>query len=168
MRIEHKYDDIIKLEHHVSKIHPRMSLEARSAQFAPFSAVTGYEDEVSEVARVTENQIEVTDEILNDINKKLSYIKQNPSQQVSITFFVKDTKKQGGKYETTTGLVKKIDDIKNIIILNDGKVIRMEDIIEIIEQKEFYTLNNSKYLLIEFPPIRFPKNIVDIIYEIKI
>ena len=75
---------------------------------------------------------EVTDEILNDINKKLRYIKQNPSQQVSITFFVKDVKKQGGKYETTTGLVKKIDDIKNIIILNDGKVIRMEDIIEII------------------------------------
>ena len=115
MRIEHKYDDIIKLEHHVSKIHPRMSLEARSAQFAPFSAVTGYEDEVSEVARVTENQIEVTDEIRNDINKKLRYIKHNPSQQVSITFFVKDTKKQGGKYETTTGLVKKIDDIKNRI-----------------------------------------------------
>ena len=56
MRIEHKYDDIIKLEHHVSKIHPRMSIEARSAQFAPFSAVTGYEDEVSEVARVTENR----------------------------------------------------------------------------------------------------------------
>ena len=130
MRIEHKYDDIIKLEHHVSKIHPRMSLEARSAQFAPFSAVTGYEDEVSEVARVTENQIEVTDEIRNDI--KLSYIKQNPRQQVSITFFVKDTKKQGGKYETITGLVKKIDDIKNIIILNDSKVIRMEDITEII------------------------------------
>ena len=45
---------------------------------------------------------------------------------------MKDVKKQGGKYETTTELVKKIDDIKNIIILNDGKVIRMEDIIEII------------------------------------
>ena len=43
-----------------------------------------------------------------------------------------------------------------------------EDIIEIIEQKEFYTLNNSKYLLIEFQTIRFPKNLVDIIYEIKI
>ena len=77
-------------------------------------------------------EIQLEDEIRNDINKKLSYIKHNPRQQVSITFFVKDTKKQGGKYETITGLVKKIDDIKNIITLNDGKVIRMEDIIEII------------------------------------
>mgnify|MGYP000513602100 CR=1 FL=1 len=93
MNNEHKYDDIIKLEHHVSKIHPRMSLEARSAQFAPFSAVTGYEDEVSEVARVTENQIEVTDEIRNDINKKL------------ITIKVKDK-----KYEIKVcEIIKKID-----------------------------------------------------------
>ena len=64
MRIEHKYDDIIKLEHHVSKIHPRMSIEARSAQFAPFSAVTGYEDEVSEVVilKVEDNDDEDSDE----------------------------------------------------------------------------------------------------------
>mgnify|MGYP002516329733 FL=1 len=129
---KNKYDDIINLEHHVSKTHPRMSLEARSAQFAPFSAVTGYEDEVSEVTRITENQIEGTDEIRNDINKKLSYIKQNPSQQVSITFFVKDIKKQGGKYETVIGLVKKIDEVRNTITLNDGRIIRMEDIIEIM------------------------------------
>lgn len=107
MRIEHKYDDIIKLEHHVSKIHPRMSIEARSAQFAPFSAVTGYEDEVSEVARVTENQIEVTDEIRNDINKKLRYIKQNPSQQVSITFFCERHKKARWKIRNNNRISKK-------------------------------------------------------------
>ena len=43
-----------------------------------------------------------------------------------------------------------------------------EDIIQIIEEREFYTLNNSRYLLIEFPPMNFPKNILDILYEIKI
>ena len=37
-----KYSDIIDLPHHTSKKHPRMSMEARAAQFAPFAALTGY------------------------------------------------------------------------------------------------------------------------------
>ena len=36
-----KYDDIIDLPHHVSKVHPQMSIWDRSAQFAPFAALTG-------------------------------------------------------------------------------------------------------------------------------
>ena len=48
MRDEHKHDDIINLEHHVSKKHKQMSLESRSAQFAPFSALTGYGDAVED------------------------------------------------------------------------------------------------------------------------
>ena len=56
----------------------------------------------------------------------------------------------------------------DIEVLLGNELYYSEDIIDIIEQKEFYTLNNSKYLLIEFPPIRFPKNLLDIIYEIKI
>lgn len=39
------YEDIINMEHHISKKHKQMSLENRSVQFAPFSALTGYEDE---------------------------------------------------------------------------------------------------------------------------
>lgn len=108
-----------------------MSLEERSAQFAPFSAVTGYEDEVSEAARITENQIEITDEIRKDINEKLNFIKQTPMQNVAITFFVKDLKKQGGKYETVAGRIKRIDDVDNIAVMEDGTEINMTDIIEI-------------------------------------
>ena len=40
------YDDIINLPHHQSKNHPRMSLYDRAAQFAPFAALTGYDDAV--------------------------------------------------------------------------------------------------------------------------
>ena len=46
-----KYDDIINLPHHVSKKHPQMSLHDRAAQFAPFAALTGYDEEVKEVSQ---------------------------------------------------------------------------------------------------------------------
>ena len=35
------YEDIINLPHHVSRIHPHMTLEERAAQFSPFAALTG-------------------------------------------------------------------------------------------------------------------------------
>ncbi len=37
------YSDIINLPHHISKIHPQMSMLNRAAQFSPFAALTGYE-----------------------------------------------------------------------------------------------------------------------------
>ena len=49
------YKDIINLPHHVSKKHARMSLEERSAQFAPFSALTGYDEVIKETARKINN-----------------------------------------------------------------------------------------------------------------
>jgi len=51
MKYNHCYDDIINHSHHVSKRHPQMSLYIRSAQFAPFAALTGYEDTVNETAK---------------------------------------------------------------------------------------------------------------------
>lgn len=45
------YKDIINLPHHVSDRHPQMSMEARAAQFAPFSALTGFEDAIDETGR---------------------------------------------------------------------------------------------------------------------
>ena len=51
MSEEHKYDDIINMKHHVSKVHKQMSLEERSAQFAPYAALEGYEDEIKEATK---------------------------------------------------------------------------------------------------------------------
>lgn len=52
-----KYDDIINLPHPISKKHLQMKLEIRAAQFAPFSALTGYNEQVKEAAK-TINEIE--------------------------------------------------------------------------------------------------------------
>ena len=38
---KNKYADIINLPHHVSAKHPRLSMEQRAAQFAPFAPLHG-------------------------------------------------------------------------------------------------------------------------------
>lgn len=106
-----KYENIINKPHHVSKVHPQISLYARSAQFAPFAALTGYEDAVKETARETQEELEIDDELKSILDAKLQMLieikESNP--EISITYFVKDEKKSGGKYVTITGIIKKID-----------------------------------------------------------
>lgn len=47
----HEYDDIINLPHHVSPFHRPMSMESRAAQFAPFAALSGHEEAISQAAK---------------------------------------------------------------------------------------------------------------------
>lgn len=56
--MSNKYDDIINLPHHISSKHPQMSIEARAAQFAPFAALTGYEDEIAKAEKLVNEKIE--------------------------------------------------------------------------------------------------------------
>ena len=51
------YDDIINLPHHVSDRHPQMPISDRAAQFSPFAALSGYEGQVKEAARLTDAKI---------------------------------------------------------------------------------------------------------------
>lgn len=53
MNFTNKYDDIINLPHYVSKRHPQMSIEERSAQFASFAALKGYSDVIKETEKMT-------------------------------------------------------------------------------------------------------------------
>lgn len=128
-----KYDDIINLPHYESKTRKRMSLEARSAQFAPFAALTGYDDKVKETARRTDKRIELSDEEYNIINTKLQIIKEHIKEQPEINFviFVKDKLKDGGKYEEVNGKVRVIDEVNEEIILVDKRKILLKDIYDI-------------------------------------
>ena len=133
MKYDRQYDDIINLPHHISKKHPQMSLYARSAQFAPFAALTGYEEAVKETARETNERIDIEDELKSILDGKLQIIleqiKNHP--EISITYFIADSKKNGGEYVTVTGLVKKVDLYNQYIYLIDNTAIPINEIIDI-------------------------------------
>ena len=127
------YDDIINLPNHISLKHPRMSIEARSAQFAPFAALTGYDDAVKETERLTDKRIEIDDNLKQILNNKLNYILENINKKTinTITYFIPDNKKDGGKYIEKTGIIKKVDIINQYIYLYDKTKIPIKEIINI-------------------------------------
>lgn len=127
------YDDIINLPHHVSNKRPRMSIEQRSAQFAPFAALTGYDEAVKETARRTDKKIELDDGQKEILNNKLLYILENINikPEITFTYFVPDNKKSGGKYIEKTGIIRKIDMVEQYVQFLDKSKININDIIEI-------------------------------------
>ena len=90
-----KYDDIINMEHHVSKKHKQMTLHDRSAQFAPFAALEGYGDMVEETARIVDKKIEISEEKQKELDEKLRKLKKdiNLGQIATFIYFVPDSKK---------------------------------------------------------------------------
>ena len=131
--MDKNYDDIINLPHYVSKKHPQMSIEARSAQFAPFSALTGYDEAIKETARLTDKRIEIDDGLKIILNNKLQYILENlkAKPEIIFTYFVYDDKKTGGKYVEKIGIVKKIDMVEQYVMLIDKTKIPILEIINI-------------------------------------
>ena len=128
------YDDIINMPHYVSKIRKPMSLQNRSAQFAPFSALTGYDEKIREVARETSKKIELDDGIKLMLNEKLCLIKNDIKlrPKVTITYFVRDNRKENrGRYKTITLNAKVIDEVYKRIILIDNTIISFDNIIDI-------------------------------------
>ena len=124
------YDDIINLPRHITK-RKRMSIYNRSAQFAPFDALEGYSDEIKESERRVVQKIIISDEIKEKINRKLVYINSNKDKKVSITYFVPDKYKVGGRYKNVTSFIKKIDLNNRYLVLNDNSKILLSEIVDV-------------------------------------
>lgn len=126
------YDDIINLHRPISK-HPQMSLYQRSAQFAPFAALTGYEGQVKETARLTDRRIELDEEMKLILDMKIQIINEMlPNKpEIEVTYFIPDGRKDGGRYETIINNVKKVDNYNEQIIMKNGLRIDIKEIIEI-------------------------------------
>ena len=128
-----RYEDIIHLPHHVSKVHAPMPLSKRAAQFLPFAALTGYEDLIDEENRLTDEEADLSDEMIGHINRRLAILASARKQRpvVTITYFVPDLKKDGGACHVTTGVVKKVDHYARTVHMEDGTSIPVWHIMEI-------------------------------------
>ena len=135
------YEDIINLPHHVSPTRPRMSRADRAAQFSPFAALSGYGDAVQETARLTNRRIELDESAKAALDEKLRLLAEviEDRPEAAITYFLPDRKKAGGEDVTATGQVKKVDAVAQELVMANGRIIPIADIIE-VDSRLFQTL----------------------------
>lgn len=115
------YGDIIDHPHWVSPKHPQMSLYKRAAQFAPFAALSGYEEMIDESTRVTDHRIELSESEKDLLNMKLNRLMEATDEgnrpEADITYFVPDLTKAGGRYDKITARIKRVDAVHRRIML---------------------------------------------------
>ena len=127
-----KYQNIINIDYPKSKNRKHMSLNDRAAQFAPFSALNGYEESIKEVSRITTPKKELTQENKDIISSKLNFITTNHLlENISITYFIKDARKTGGKYVTITDQIKRIDEVNKIVYFVNNQEVKIDSIIDV-------------------------------------
>ena len=126
-----KYDAILDHPRHVSAVHPQMSMLGRAAQFSPFAALTGYGDQITEAARLTDHRIKLTEAEEAEIGRKLGALKRG--DEVELTWFVPDGRKAGGRYVTERVTVKQVVTPKEKVVLAGGRSIDIRQIIDVAD-----------------------------------
>lgn len=124
------YEDIIHLPHPTSKKHPRMSMEERAAQFSPFAALTGFGGVIQETGRLTGRRVELGESDRAELERTLNFLDSQEEEHplVQATYFLPDERKEGGSYVTVTGRLKRIDQAKGTLLLQEGMRIPIRDI----------------------------------------
>lgn len=123
------YDDIKHLTRpQYDDLRP-MSMSDRAAQFSPFAALVGYDDAVAETARLTDSRDELTEDEIFELNANLNRLLDSLDDQpeISVTYFVPDEKKSGGRYANKVGTVRIYDSYANELVFTDSVRIAVAD-----------------------------------------
>lgn len=125
--------ELLEMERPVSASHAPMRRCDRAAQFAPFAALSGFDETVQEAGRLTQAQIELAEnerEALNDALVRLAA--RLPEQpEVRLTYFQPDAKKSGGTYRTILTRVRRLDANAQVLVLTDGTRIPFDALLSI-------------------------------------
>ena len=135
-----KYDNILNAPPWEPRSHPRMPRSKRAAQFQPFDPLEGYDEAVSEIARETDAERYLDETTVASLNATLAELNARIKEQpaVTVTYFVPDTKKSGGAYQTLSGKLKKLDELNEEMTLTDGTRIPLKHIMTLSGKTEEY------------------------------
>lgn len=127
------YEDIRNHERYQLKHHTPMSMESRAAQFAPFAALVGYDEEIGEAARSTDGREELSEDAIDALNQAFQKLLEHEEERplVMVIYFQPDAKKDGGRYMTYTGNFRFYDAEKRVMKFVDGMVIGVEQMCRI-------------------------------------
>ena len=128
------YDDIINISRPQYHDLPPMSIHDRAAQFSPFAALVGYDAAVEETARLTDSRREMEEDEINELNRQLSELNKMLSERprIRVTYFIRDRKKEGGRYASKIGNARTIDQAENRIIFTDGESVPVKDMYSVV------------------------------------
>ena len=128
------YDDIINLSRPQYHDLPPMSIHDRAAQFSPFAALVGYDAAVEETARLTDSRREMEEDEINELNRQLSELTQRLPERpkIRVTYFIRDSKKDGGRYASKAGNARTIDQAQNRIVFTDGEAVPVKDMYSVV------------------------------------
>ena len=110
-----EYEDILYLNHYELKYHPKMDLYSRSAQFAPFQALVGYEKLIEEKGKRKEKEQKVGELEEEKINKCLQILLEYEKKDILVEILYYSKKEQ--KLKKIIDIYKKIDIVNHSIIL---------------------------------------------------
>jgi len=127
------YESLLNMTYPWASRHPRMSMENRAAQFAPFSALTGHGAAIAETSRLTEEKIELSEDEQQNLSKTLMDLIEDTHHRplVVITYFKHDLNKSGGHYVSVSGIIKKFDRYERRLLISDNIAIPVDDILMI-------------------------------------
>ena len=119
----------------IFRITPLPVIRDRAAQFAPFSALTGYDDVIDETARLTDGRIEMSEDARAVLDMKQKMLQRRIAEQprITVVHFVSDQRKSGGSYRSFTGNLLRMDEFEREMVFADGTRIKVSDIIEIMD-----------------------------------
>ena len=110
-----------------------MPMKNRAAQFAPFAALTGYDDAVRETERHTDRRPEIGEDRAEILDRRLRWLRDHPDtmSEITVKWFVPDIRKDGGVCRTRTCRAKQLDAQHGVLLLEDGECVPISEICDL-------------------------------------